>query len=131
MTEHGDFIRLTREAKGMSQRELAKLTGHSNAYIAKIEVGRQRGSWATLVKMADALDVPARGILRKAGFPQIPTTPVESLMGKDVEEFAEMDGATKSVLLEIAPIIAKYLSRVRTSAEWFGEHKKLLKKRGK
>lgn len=67
MSELGNLIRSARQSKGLSQRELGDLTGFRNSYIAKIELGRQRGSYFALVKIAAALDIPLNVIAREFG----------------------------------------------------------------
>jgi len=46
-----------RKAKGLSQGDLAKLTGLKPAAISHFETGPQKPSFDTLVKLADALSV--------------------------------------------------------------------------
>ena len=46
-----------RKSKGLSQSDLAKLTGLKPAAISHLETGPQRPSFDTLVKLADALSV--------------------------------------------------------------------------
>ena len=46
-----------RKRKGMSQDELAKAVGCTQAAISKFEIGESNPSLETLVKIASALDV--------------------------------------------------------------------------
>lgn len=50
-------VRVWREHRGLSQRELAGRAGLSQAYIAQIETGRRRGTVDVYRRLADALGV--------------------------------------------------------------------------
>jgi len=50
-------IRVYRELRGMSARELADKTGISAAFLSEIENGKKEGGVSTLKKMAQALGV--------------------------------------------------------------------------
>lgn len=62
-TERADFRELAwllikcRMDKGLSQQELADLVGTSNSQISRIESGRHRTNFDTLLRIARALDV--------------------------------------------------------------------------
>jgi len=49
-------VRALREARGLSQRELAELIGTTQSAIARLEGGNVSPSLPTLDKIADALD---------------------------------------------------------------------------
>lgn len=51
----GDFIRLTRTRKQLSQRELSALIGRSPAYVSKVEKGMIEPSFQALCQLAEAL----------------------------------------------------------------------------
>jgi DNA-binding XRE family transcriptional regulator len=50
-------VKVWREKRGRSQRELATAAGVSAAYLAEIETGRKPGSAAALARLAEALHV--------------------------------------------------------------------------
>jgi DNA-binding XRE family transcriptional regulator len=50
-------IRVWREYRGMTQRELAEAAGISVAYVSQIEAGKRKGSTEVLVKLSHALHV--------------------------------------------------------------------------
>jgi DNA-binding XRE family transcriptional regulator len=50
-------VRVWREYRGMTQRELAEATGISMAYLSQIETGKRKGSTEVLVKISSALHV--------------------------------------------------------------------------
>lgn len=74
-------IKRTRKKLGITQLELAKLAGISQAYIAKIERGKADPKLSTLRKIAAALDSIGSGVFRSAG--EIATTPVISVRPSD------------------------------------------------
>lgn len=55
-------IRAVREQKGMTLTELASKVGRSAPYISDIERGNRRGTYETLVKIAEALEIPVEDI---------------------------------------------------------------------
>ena len=50
-------IRVFREYRGMTQKQLAQTVGVSSLYLSQIERGNRNGSVATLTAIAKALDV--------------------------------------------------------------------------
>lgn len=66
------YIKTAREKKGYSQRELADITGLSNAEISRIESGeRKKVDIENLIKIADALALGLRELLNFAGYNQM------------------------------------------------------------
>lgn len=51
-------LRLLREARGLSQRRLAKTAGVAFRTLQLLESGRHDPRWSTVVKLAKALDLP-------------------------------------------------------------------------
>lgn len=108
-TALGDLLKKAREAKGLTQAKLGIQIGHSRTYIFKIEAGIQRGSFTTLFKIAKALDLPPDLVLSKAGF-NIPKEQSEKLeLELEDYQFSKLDPKVKRVLLDIAPIVVKYI----------------------
>lgn len=65
----GLYIRKKRMEKGMSQRQLAALSGISNSEISRIEAGERRSpSPQVLNGIARALDLPYETLLSEAGY---------------------------------------------------------------
>ena len=54
----GNKIKLLREAKGMTQQELADKVGGDRQYINKIEAGKKNMTLNYIDKIAEALDAP-------------------------------------------------------------------------
>lgn len=59
MTFNPEQLKITRELKGFSQRELARQAGVSKSHVSDIERNERTPSSAMLRKLAAALDVPA------------------------------------------------------------------------
>ena len=55
-------IKVYREYRGLTQKQLADKTGIQRAYLAGIETGRKSGSVKTLKAIAEALDVDLMSI---------------------------------------------------------------------
>jgi transcriptional regulator with XRE-family HTH domain len=55
---YGRGLRIARAAKGLSQKELAEMTGLNGNYISMIEAGRRVPSADTLKSLADAMVIP-------------------------------------------------------------------------
>lgn len=53
----GDSIRKIRQAKGISQGEMQKRTGILRSYLSRVENGHTVPSFATLQRLAGAMDV--------------------------------------------------------------------------
>lgn len=65
----GDYIRRTRQARGLSQRRLSLLSGISNSEISRIEAGtRQRVSPETLQRLSPPLGVSYSELMCEAGY---------------------------------------------------------------
>lgn len=59
----GQQVRKVREARGISQRRLALMTGTSRSYLWKIEMGAADVGIDVLVRLADALGVTVRELV--------------------------------------------------------------------
>ena len=56
--DYGKAIRIVRAAKGLSQRDLARLTGYNSSYVSLLERGLREPATSTLKKLARVLGVP-------------------------------------------------------------------------
>lgn len=63
MILNGDALQAIRERTGLSQTELAKLTGVSQGRISELESGRLNVRPATVKALADALAVPMTALI--------------------------------------------------------------------
>ena len=59
----GNKVRELREAKGITQTELAAMCGITQTMISKIEVGESNGSVTVVKKIADVLGVTTDELL--------------------------------------------------------------------
>lgn len=59
----GDRIKIEREKKNMTQKDLAEKLGKTKNMITEIEKGRSIGQWEKLGELCDILDVSADYIL--------------------------------------------------------------------
>ena len=67
VSELGDFIRVQRQLAHLSLRQLAELSDVSNAYLSQLERGLYRPSAHVLKGIADALQLSAEELYRRAG----------------------------------------------------------------
>jgi transcriptional regulator with XRE-family HTH domain len=67
VTEVGEFIRMQRRLAQLSLRQLSQLADVSDAYLSQVERGLYRPSAQVLKNLADALQVSAETLYRRAG----------------------------------------------------------------
>ena len=105
----GELIRKRRRSINMSQIELAKHVEVKDSYIAKIEGGRNRGSYAVLARISMALELPFEQI-RQAG--KLDVLQLygynESLQPAIDQMFVQFHPKVKSQLIDIGKILEKY-----------------------
>jgi len=66
IVKFGQVVRKHRQIKGLSQEELADLAALHRTYISEIERGLKAVSLASLLRIAQALNVPAHMLMREA-----------------------------------------------------------------
>lgn len=95
----GDYVRNAREAKRMSQRELASRIGRSRPWVTQLERGTDGVSLETQVlqAIADALDTPPAILFRLAG-----ATLPEPEIGEVQWLAAQLDKEHLALLVELA-----------------------------
>ena len=82
----GEYLKELRKSKGLTQKELAELSGFSNAEISKIESGdRKKPSPDLLKAIAPHLEVPYELLMSKAGYLE------EVVIHKSYVEYIFMD----------------------------------------
>lgn len=59
----GSNIQAARSERGISQRQLALMTGTSRSYLWKIEIGAADVGIDVLIRIAHALDMPVRDLI--------------------------------------------------------------------
>ena len=60
----GERVKRARQERGLSQSDLAERLGLSDAYISKIEMGKNAMTVTVLAKLSDALGVSTDWLLR-------------------------------------------------------------------
>jgi DNA-binding Xre family transcriptional regulator len=60
-------VRVWRDFRGMTSKDLAKAIGISAAYLSEIETGKKPGSLDAMKRIADALEVPLDNLVRTDG----------------------------------------------------------------
>ena len=63
----GETIRRIRQEKGFSQGEMQKRTGILRSYLSRVENGHTIPSFATLQRLAAAMDMPLAGFFAAEG----------------------------------------------------------------
>ncbi len=64
LQQFGDRVRTLRKVRGLSQEQLAELTGLHRTYIGGIERGERNVSLINIVRLAKALDVSPSDLLQ-------------------------------------------------------------------
>ena len=67
-TSLGEYLKTLRREVALSQEEVARAGGVSQAYIAKIEQGKRQPSAAVLKKLAPVYNVPLSHLFKAAGY---------------------------------------------------------------
>ena len=57
-------LKRLREERGLTQEKLAKRSGVSHGYLARLEIGMHDPSLSTLAKLAKALKVPVAELVK-------------------------------------------------------------------
>lgn len=63
----GEAIRKARQAKGLSQEQLALLAGVDRSHLGRIERAENEVALLLLKRIANALDLTAAGLMHEAG----------------------------------------------------------------
>ena len=61
----GALVKMARERKGLSQRELARKARTAQSVVARVELGETSPSWATLQRLLRAAGFALSGTLRR------------------------------------------------------------------
>ncbi|MFL6139499.1 MAG: helix-turn-helix domain-containing protein [Frankiaceae bacterium] len=105
----GESLRLWRERRGQSQLALATEVGISARHLSFVETGRSTPGREVLLRLADALRMPARDcneLLVAAGY-----APIESRISPDSPEMASVRAAIRQVLVGHEPFPALAVDR--------------------
>lgn len=104
----GEYLKELRKSKGLTQKELAELSGFSNAEISKIESGdRKKPSPDLLKAIAPHLEVPYELLMSKAGYLE------EVVTHKSYVEYIFMDDDGN-----LADIVRKAKEMQEADSDW-------------
>lgn len=67
LVQFGEKVRWWRKKRGLSQDELAALSGLHRTYIGSVERGEQNISLRNILKIAASLGIPASELFNKTG----------------------------------------------------------------
>jgi len=81
----GERIRAIRKAKGLTQQQLAELSGLDDAYIGSVERGERNFSIDTLEKIVLALKIPATYLFDQYNFKEL-----ELAQQKAIDEYMSL-----------------------------------------
>jgi transcriptional regulator with XRE-family HTH domain len=74
----GEYIKFLKEEKGLSNTDLANLSGINASYVSRIESGGRNPSPATLRKLAPHLGTTYENLMKVAGFTKPDLTLVDT-----------------------------------------------------
>ena len=89
----GERIKQARKAKGISQKELGAILGCKQQNLAQYENGKRNMNVNSLLKIAEALHVPASSLIDEPR-PTTPTDHTESRLNQLMEECGELISAS-------------------------------------
>ena len=99
----GELLRKAREAKGLSQSELANKAGFQPSAIAHFESGRRSPSLDNLRRLADALSVTLDSLLGREPDPKSAGPAAEQLL----RDFSRMPAKDQETVADIARMLAE------------------------
>src|SRR3972149_3018514 len=84
----GQNIRQIRQKLGLTQEELANMSGLSQGYVNKLESGKRKFTQKTLCAIAEALDLPLYSFFKEEGeensFRELPDTYAKKHTARDI-----------------------------------------------
>ena len=98
-----DQLKAARELRGLSQTDLAKLTGLQPSAISHFETGKRAPSFDNLKRLADALRVSIDYLLGRSDSPGASTPMAEKIF----RDFANMTASDQETFAEMAKILAR------------------------
>lgn len=90
MASLGEFLREQRDAKNMSQRDLAAASGLGQSYISMLERNGRQPSWDATRKLAKALGVDHGQFLMATGLLQAAPTSLVEASGRPDSELLQL-----------------------------------------
>jgi transcriptional regulator with XRE-family HTH domain len=103
-----------RKAMGLTQEEFAEISGLSTNYIARLEIGTNTPSFATLIKLSEVLKMNAADLLATDSEPVIPS---ETAITVAALLYPLNDGEIEYVLSQLRNSVRFVLSHRKDSAD--------------
>jgi transcriptional regulator with XRE-family HTH domain len=103
----GIRIRANRKAKGLTQQQLAELSGLDDAYIGSVERGERNFSIDTLEKVLTALNVSISELM----FSEEHVTKDETIRQEAIDEFVALTSGLNEKQIGILRRVSKEVSR--------------------
>ncbi|WP_328801356.1 helix-turn-helix transcriptional regulator [Paenibacillus sp. LX16] len=103
----GERIRTIRKAKGLTQQQLAELSGLDDAYIGSVERGERNFSIDTLEKVLTALNVTISELM----FSKEHMAKDETIRQEAVDEFVALTSRLNEEQISILRRVSKEVSR--------------------
>jgi transcriptional regulator with XRE-family HTH domain len=103
----GERIRTIRKAKGLTQQQLAELSGLDDAYIGSVERGERNFSIDTLEKVLTALNVSISELM----FSKEHMTEDETIRQEAIDEFVALTSRLNEEQISILRRVSKEVSR--------------------
>ncbi len=98
-----DQLKAAREQRGLSQTELAKLTGLQPSAISHFETGNRSPSFDNLKRLANALGVSIDYLLGRSAVPDVATPKAEQIF----RDFSKMTARDQETLAQMAAFLAR------------------------
>jgi transcriptional regulator with XRE-family HTH domain len=102
----GERIRAIRKAKGLTQQQLAELSGLDDAYIGSVERGERNFSIDTLEKIISSLKMPEQDFFYTES-----TTETELIKRRSIDEFSVLMNELDTEQMDIVMKIIKEIKR--------------------
>ncbi|WP_318627802.1 helix-turn-helix transcriptional regulator [Paenibacillus polymyxa] len=103
----GERIRTIRKAKGLTQQQLAELSGLDDAHIGSVERGERNFSIDTLEKVLTALNVSISELMFSKGH----MTKDETIRQEAIDEFVALTSRLNEEQIGILRRVSKEVSR--------------------
>ncbi len=114
MATTGDRIREIREARGLTQDQLAEQAGISKGFLSDVENNKRNISSENLLKIANVLGASIDYLLRGETRPTTQTQPV--IIPPELSQFAEEQGLSYAETLELLQAHDSVVARRSTRA---------------
>lgn len=98
-----DRLKAARERRGLSQTDLAKLTGLQPSAVSHFETGNRAPSFDNLKRLADALGVSIDYLLGRSASPDVATPAAEQIF----RDFGKMTTSDQETLAQMAALLAR------------------------